>query len=183
MRFFLLRHSQIFLRLHVVKRRLTGTGFIPEGTRTDAREAKKMELYFETCKDPAPYQALFENSEKYLQAIARMKPQGQKLYFVTYPRAENLAGQHKTTLLRSALPDSYSSTPFFEYWIKKENLAARYPDCVFVHTSENFRAAIAATGLQYYFFNNDVHWNELGHKLYAEILDQKIVSNIISVAK
>ena len=174
-RFFLLRHSQIFLRLHLVKRRLTGTGFIPESTRIGTREARKMELYLETCKDPEPFKALFENSAKYIQAIARMKPPGQKLYFVTYPRAENLGGQHKTTLLLGALPDSYSSTPFFEYWIKKENLAARYPDCGFVHTSEHFRAAIASTGRQYYFSNNDVHWNEQGHKLFAEILDQNIV--------
>ena len=182
-RFFLLRHSQIFLRLHLVKRRLTGTGFFPESTRIAAREAKRWELYLETCKSPEPYQARFENSEKYIQAISRMKPPGQKLYFVTHPRAENLAGQTKTTFINGALPDSYSSTPFFEYWIKQENLAARYPDCVFVHTSENFRAAIASTGRQYYFYNNDVHWNELGHKLYAEILDQNIVSNIVAVAK
>jgi lysophospholipase L1-like esterase len=178
-RFFLLRHSQVFLRLHLVKRRLTGTGFIPESTRIGAREARKMELYLETCKDPEPYKTLFENSAKYIEAIARMKPPGQKLYFVTYPRAENLAGQRKTTLLHGALPDSYSSTPFFEYWIKKENLAARHPDCGFVNTSEGFRAAIASTGLQYYFFNNDVHWNEPGHRLFAEILDQ----NIVPVAK
>ena len=178
-RFFLLRHSQIFLRLHLIKRRLTGTGFLPEGTKIQAREAKRLELYLETCKDPAPYEARFENSEKYIEAICRMKPPGQKLYFVTHPRAENLAGQHKTTLIRGALPDSHSSTPFFEYWIKKENLQARHPDCGFVHTSENFRAAIASTGLQYYRFNNDVHWNEAGHKLFAELLDQ----NIVSVAK
>ena len=182
-RFFLLRHSQIFLRLHLVKRRLTGTGFFPESTRIAARERKRMELYLETCMTPEPYQARFENSEKYIQAIYQMKPPGQKLYFATHPRAENLAGQRKTTLIHGALPDSYSSTPFFEYWIRAANLAARYPDCEFVHTSENFRAAIAATGLQYYFHNNDVHWNELGHKLYAEILDQNIVSNIVSVAK
>lgn len=182
-RFFLLRHSQIFLRLHLVKRRLTGTGFFPESRRIAVREMKRMELYLETCKDPAPYQTRFENSQKYIQAISRMKPPGQKLYFVTHPRAENLAGQHKTTLINGALPDSYTSTPFFEYWIKQENVAARYPDCRFVHTSEYFRTAIAATGRQYYFFNNDVHWNELGHKLYAEILDQNIVSNLVSVAK
>jgi hypothetical protein len=143
-----------------VKRRLTGSGFIPESKRTDASDARKMTLYFETCKDPEPYQALFENSEKYIRAISLMKPSRQKLYFVTYPRAENLAGQHKTSLLRGALPDSYSSIPFFEYWIRKENLAAQYPNTTFVHTSENFRAAIASTGLQYYFYKNDVHWNE-----------------------
>jgi hypothetical protein len=182
-RFFLLRHSQIFLRLHLVKRRLTGSGFFPESTRIAAREVKRMELYLETCKTPEPYQARFENSEKYIKAIYQMKPPGQKLFFVTHPRAENLAGQHKTTLINGALPDSYSSTPFFEYWIEQANLAARYPDCKFIHTSQDFRAVIAATGLQYYFFNNDVHWNELGHKLYAEILDQNIVSNLVSVAK
>jgi len=175
-RFFLLRHSQIFLRLHLIKRRLTGTGFLPEGTRIEAREAKRLELYTETCKDPAPYEARFENSEKYIQAICRMKPPGQRLYFTTHPRAENLAGQHKTTLIHGALPDSHSSTPFFEYWIKRKNLAALYPDCAFLHASENFRDAIASTGLQYYFYNNDVHWNELGHRLFAEILDKEIIS-------
>jgi len=179
-RFFLLRHSQVFLRLHLIKRRLTGAGFLPEGRRIEAREAKKMEMYVEICQDPAPYKVLFENSAKYIEAICLIKPPGQKLYFVTYPHAENLAGQHKTTLIHGALPDSYSSTPFFEYWIKQENLAARYPDCVFVHTSDNFRTAIAATGLQYYFHENDVHWNESGHKLFAEILNQNIVDKSIA---
>jgi len=173
--FFLLRHSQLFLRAHVAKRRLTGSGFIPESTRVDARDVKKMELYLETCKKSASYRTLFDNSEKYIRAISLMKPPRQKLYFVTYPRAENLAAQHKTSLINGALPDSYSSVPFFEYWIKEANLAARYPNTKFVHTAESFRAAIASTGLQYYFYNNDVHWNELGHKLFAEILDKEIV--------
>jgi hypothetical protein len=176
--FFLLRNSQLFLRAHVAKRRLTGSGFIPESTRADSRVEKKMERYLETCKDPAPFRALFDNSEKYIRAISLMKPPRQKLYFVTYPRAENLAGQHKTSLIRGALPDSYSSDPFFEYWINQENLAGRYLNIKFIHTSGSFRAAIAATGLQYYFYNNDVHWNELGHGLFAEILDKEIVRTL-----
>jgi len=73
------------------------------------------------------------------------------------------------------LADSYSSAPFFEYWINKANLAARHPNIAFVHASENFRSAIASTGQQYKFYNNYVHWNELGHKLFAEILDTEIV--------
>ena len=175
--FFLLRHSQLFLLTNAVKKRLTGKGFIPENSDADARNAKKGELYLETCRNPAPYKTLFDNSEKYIRAMSMMKPARQKLYFVTYPRAENLAGQRKTTLLRGALPDSYASLPFFEYWIKKENLVARYPNVAFVHTSERFRTAIASTGLQYYFYDNDVHRNELGHRLFAQICERKILNN------
>lgn len=74
------------------------------------------------------------------------------------------------------MPNGYSSAPFFECFIKKENLAARYPHNAFVYNSENFRAAIASTGLQYYFHSNDAHWNELGHCFLAGILDKEIVS-------
>jgi hypothetical protein len=173
--FFLLRHSRLFLRAHLVKRRLTGTGFMPENKKGEARDAEKLKLYLDISKDPAGDKALFQNSEKYLREICRLKPERQKLYFVTYPRAENLAGQRKTTLLHGALPDSHASTPYFEYWIKQSDLAGRCTNGVFVHTSENFRTAIVSTGRQYYFHDNDVHWNQFGHQLFADILDQDIV--------
>jgi lysophospholipase L1-like esterase len=185
--FFLLRNSQLFLRAHLVKQRFTGTGFIPENTdrvhaaeylRASERERQKLTLYFETCKDPKRHGRLFENSEKYIRSISQRKPAHQELYFVTYPRAENLAGQRKSTILHGALPDSYASTPYFEFWIKEANMAERYANLVFIHTSSEFRSAIASRDRQLYFHIDDVHWNADGHKLFAEILVRRILSKI-----
>ena len=94
---------------------------------------------------------------------------------MTYPRAENLAGQHKTTLLGGGLADRHASTPFFEYWIREKHLAAALPDATFVHTAEAFRGAIASTGRQYYLHVNDVHWTADGHRLFADILEREIL--------
>jgi lysophospholipase L1-like esterase len=183
--FFLLRHSRLFLLADMAKQRLTGIGFIPKDTRlqipdrlrVNDRDRKRLKLYLETCRAPESYGDFFESSEKYIQAISSMKPMHQKLYFVTYPRAENLAGQRKSTILRRELPDSHASTPYFEFWIEESNLAARYLDISFVHTADVFRAAIASSGRQYYFLVNDLHWNEEGHKLFAEILEHRIIAN------
>jgi len=174
--FFFLRHSRIFLQANTIKQRWTGRGFVPNSSRAGARDATKLTLYLETCKDPASHGDLFQRSAQYIQSIAALKPPRQKLYFVTYPRAENLAGQRKTTLLYGALSDSHASTPYFEYWIRKTNLAVKYPTTPFVHTTDAFRAAIASTGRQYYFRVNDVHWNEEGQKLFAEILESAIIN-------
>jgi lysophospholipase L1-like esterase len=185
--FFLLRNSQLFLRAHLVKQRLTGTGFIPQdagGSRIpehlwiSARDRTKLMLYLETCRAPEPRAGLFRRSAKYIESISRMKPAHQKLFFVTYPRAENLAGQRKTTLLEGALPDSHASTPYFEYWIERSNLAGLDENVKFVHTSGDFRAAIASNGRQYYFHRDHVHWNDDGHRLFAEILSKRILSEV-----
>jgi len=175
--FLFLRYSRMFQQANEIKQRWTGSGFMPESARIPIRDAQKLRLYFETCKDPSRYGDLFTNSEKYIRSISLLKPARQKLYFVTYPRAENLTGQHKTTLLHGALPDSHASAPYFEYWIERENVAARYPTSTFIHTSGDFRAAIASTGRQYYQWIDDVHWTADGHRLFAEILDKLIVSN------
>jgi len=174
-RFFLLRHSQLFLRASAIKAQLTGSGVIPASTRAAQRDATKLRLYFETCKDPESRGDLFPISEKYIRSIARRRPSRQKLYFVTYPRAENLAGQRKTTLLFGALPDRHASAPYFEHWIRRSNLAAVLPAVAFVHTSEAFRHAIASTGRQYFLHANDVHWNADGHRLFADILEREIL--------
>ena len=174
-RFFLLRHSQLFLRASAIKAQLTGDGVIPASTRAAERDATKLRLYFETCRDPKSRGDLFPISEKYLRSIAIRKPPRQKLYFVTYPRAENLAGQPKTTLLGGALPDRHASTPFFEYWIREKQLAAALPAVTFVHTAEAFRGAVASTGRQYYLHVNDVHWTADGHRLFADLLEREIL--------
>src|SRR5262245_15813995 len=91
--FFLLRHSRLFLQVNMTKQSITGSGFIPERkahlqirqrVREHARDALKQRLYLETCKDPASHRDLFENSEKYIRSISLMKPQRQRLCFVTY---------------------------------------------------------------------------------------------------
>jgi lysophospholipase L1-like esterase len=175
LRFFLLRHSQLFLRTSAIVQQLTGESVIPASVRAARRDAIKLRLYFETCKDPESRGDLFPISEKYIRSIARRKPPRQKLYFVTYPRAENLAGQRKTTLLLGALPDRHASTPYFEHWIRRSNLAAALPDVTFVHTTEAFRRAIASTDRQYYLHVNDVHWNADGHRLFADVLEREIL--------
>jgi hypothetical protein len=137
-----------------------------------------MRLYLETCKDPQSHGALFETSAKCIQSICDRKPDDQQLYFVTFPRSENLAGQRKTSILQGALPDSHASTPYFEYWIKQTNLAARCANAEFIHTSGAFWNAAVTGDQQFYFHDKDVHWNEDGHRLFAEILMRRIIQKL-----
>jgi lysophospholipase L1-like esterase len=178
MTFFLLRNSRLVLSADTLKRRITGAGFVPASNRLDQRDAEKTRLYLETCRDPRSHPDLFEHSRKYIESIARLKPPQQRLFFVTYPRAENLAGQHKTTLLGGELPDSQASTPYFEYWIDTAHLEAQYPNVTFVHTAADFREAIEASDEQYYSHVGDVHWNAQGHRLFADIMERRIFESL-----
>ena len=64
----------------------------------------------------------------------RCGPPHQQLYFVTYPRAENLAGQQNDPAQRAASRQSCVGA-VLEHWIARERIAERYRDATFVHTS------------------------------------------------
>jgi len=167
-RYFLLQHSRIYL--YVARHFVRGLDPVPERTSQMAKEHRR--VYADGCAQPSLLGDQYAVSEKYIEEIIRERPPAQQLYFITYPHAQNLAGQPKSTLLQGLLPDRHQSVPVYEYWITRNHLAQRHPEIHFIHTAQDFRDECARTPRALYFHENDIHWNAEGHRFFASLMNR-----------
>lgn len=132
------------------------------------RHFDKLNLQVAFAQKPEAYGQYFELTKKLMKRIDSILPEESTVYFVTYPRSENLAGQKKSTFVNDQISEDHHSIPYVDFWVEKSGIAHELKKSKIVLTLDAFKTAKGEEDL--FFWQDDVHWTPRGHEVFAEQL-------------
>jgi len=123
--------------------------------------------------DPGSTASYFKLVAQSMLEMDEMIDDSSKLVFITFPRADHLAHQKKSSFFEGYIREDNETLPYVDYWMKETQLDKLFNRSVFISTYKAFKEHDEEGPL--FFWKDDVHWNERGHSLFADQLLKIIV--------
>lgn len=118
--------------------------------------------------DPGSTDSYFHLVAKFMLKMDKMIEDSSKLIFITFPRADHLAHQKKSSFFEGYIREDNETLPYVDYWMKETQLDKLFNRSVFISTYKAFKKYDKEGPL--FFWKDDVHWNEKGNSLFADQL-------------